>query len=460
MPLAFTQGHWPETGPLSLSPEIKHARCDRPGMKRNDIHGKLVKRLLLVWVTLSVVIGGVVFYLEMKKAEDMVLKLALTESQDFTADSLNHLNRPGVGHEIALRRKAEVFLKRHFIVIKLYDRDKREVLRATAAGAQLTIAMLERHRHVLPLSDTPQHSAAFIEQRVLMHVLLPLTENGGRVFGYFDGVYQVDDETIAHVRGNVLGALAQAVLATLVVTATLYPVIISLNRELIKYSLDLLKGNVELMQVLGSAVALRDSDTGAHNYRVTIYAARLAEAIGLPTDRMRKLIAGAFLHDVGKIGISDNILLKPGVHVDEESRRMRSHVTLGVEMLEKSEWLQHARDVVECHHEKYDGSGYPRGLTGEAIPLTARIFAIVDVFDALVSRRPYKEPFGLEQAIDMLARERGHHFDPALLDAFIRIAPALYAEFHAADYAALKRMLNAVVARYFFPDLTESEDVN
>jgi len=418
-------------------------------MIRDDIHRTLVKRLLLVGAALSVVIGGAAFYLELKKAEDMVLRLALAESQNFTAGSLNHLNRPGVGHEIVLRRQAEAFLKRHFIVITLYDRNKREILRAAAPGTQQTIAALERHRHVLPLSDTTRHSAAFIQRRVLMHVLLPLTENGGPVLGYFDGVYQVDDETMAHLRGNALGALAVTVLAVLTVTATLYPVILSLNRDVRKFAADLLKGNLELMEVLGSAIALRDADTGAHNYRVAIYAARLGEAIGLAAERMRQLIAGAFLHDVGKIGVSDTILLKPGAHTDEELRRMRSHVTLGVEFLAHSEWLQHARDVVACHHEKYDGSGYPRGLQGEAIPLSARIFAIVDVFDALVSRRPYKEPFGFDRAMDMLARERGRHFDPALLDAFTRIAPALYAEFHAADAAALKPALNAVVARYF-----------
>lgn len=441
----------PEAGPLLLPRGVgAPPAAAAPEMKRNDIHRKLATRLLLVGVVLSIVIGGVVFYLELKKAEETVLRLALVESANFTADSLSRLNRPGAGSgDIALGRQAEAFLKRHFIAIKLYDRDKREILRVAAPGAQQTIASLERHRHVLPLSDAPRHSAAFIDQRMLMHVSLPLTENGGRALGYFDGVYQVDDATMAHIRGNVLGALALAVLATLAVTATLYPVILSLSRDLIKFAADLLRGNLELMEVLGSAVALRDADTGAHNYRVAIYAARLGEAVGLAPERMRQLIAGAFLHDVGKIGISDNILLKPGGHTDDESRRMRSHVTLGVEILKKSEWLQHARDVVECHHEKYDGSGYPRGLAGEAIPLSARIFAVVDVFDALVSRRPYKAPFDFNQAMDMLARERSRHFDPTLLDAFTRIAPVLYAEFHAADAAALKRALDAVVARYF-----------
>ena len=141
--------------------------------------------------------------------------------------------------------------------------------------------------------------------------------------------YHVDDATVENIRNDVIAALALVVLVTLAAAVALYAVIISLNRELIKFSSDLLKGNIELMQVLGSAIALRDADTGVHNYRVTLYAVRIAEHIGLNKIQMRKLIAGAFLHDVGKIGVSDTILLKPGKHTDEESRVMRTHVSLG-----------------------------------------------------------------------------------------------------------------------------------
>ncbi len=418
-------------------------------MKRNEIHRKVVKRLLLVWAALSIVIGGGVFYLEIRNAENHVLRLAIEESKQFTVHDLQHFNRPGNAYRLALRRKADAFLERRFVVVKLYDRTQREIARAMAPGTEAVVTAMEKHAPLFPGDHETRHSSAFVQQRVLMHILLPLHEDDGRLAGYFEGAYQVDAESHAHIRDNLVRALGLVVLVTLAATATLYPVIISLNRDLIKFASDLVKGNLELMEVLGSAVALRDSGTGAHNYRVTIYAARLAAEIGLDGDRMRRLIAGAFLHDVGKIGISDNILLKPGVHTDEESRRMRSHVTLGVEILKKSEWLQNARAVVESHHEKYDGSGYPRGLKGEAIPLNARIFAIVDVFDALVSKRPYKEPFGFDDAMRTLARDRGRHFDPALLDVFTRIAPAVYAEIHAADAATLKQTLDKLIERYF-----------
>lgn len=409
------------------------------------IHRRAIKRLTAAWVALSLLAGGAVFYLEVRKAEDLVLKMALDEARAFAA----HV-RPSADHHAVLKQKAVEYLKRHMVVIKLYRPDGREVLRAVAPGFEAIEARLTAHPHLFASGDPIQHASAFIQQHVLMHVLLPLSDQDGGRAGYFEGVYRVDDETIANIRNDVLGALALVVLVTLATTVALYPVIVSLNRGLIQYAKDLLKGNIELMEVLGSAVALRDSDTGTHNHRVTLYAVRLAEAVGLDRAQIRRLIAGAFLHDVGKIGVSDTILLKRGRHSEEETRVMRTHVPLGVDILSKSEWLQNARDVVESHHEKYDGTGYPHGLKGEEIPLNARIFAIVDVFDALVSRRPYKEPFGFEEAMRLLARERGRHFDPALLDAFERIARTAYTEINRADEALVVRALDEVVTRYFF----------
>jgi len=212
---------------------------------------------------------------------------------------------------------------------------------------------------------------------------------------------------------------------------------------------DLLKGNLELMNVLGCAIAERDSDTNSHNYRVTFYALRLGEAIGLSRENIHDLIAGAFLHDVGKIGIRDPILLKPGKLTPEEFEIMKTHVSLGVDILSKSSWLSGARDVVEFHHEKYDGTGYPQGLKAEAIPLNARIFAIVDVFDALTSKRPYKESWTMPEAIAMLERDSGSHFDPQLVKIFVMLAPDLYQKISGVEAHRLEAMLQHSIARYF-----------
>jgi len=175
----------------------------------------------------------------------------------------------------------------------------------------------------------------------------------------------------------------------------------------------------------------------------------LGKAVGLPAVEMRQLTLGAFLHDVGKIGISDNILLKPGKLTDAEFATMRTHVALGVDIIKQSDWLQGARDVIEGHHEKFDGSGYLRGLKGEQIPLNARIFAIVDVFDALTSRRPYKAPMPLEEALAIIRRDAGTHFDPWLVELFVNLAPSLYADIGQANAGELEIKLREEGMPYF-----------
>jgi HD-GYP domain-containing protein (c-di-GMP phosphodiesterase class II) len=163
---------------------------------------------------------------------------------------------------------------------------------------------------------------------------------------------------------------------------------------------------------------------------------------------MRALLLGAFLHDVGKIGISDAILLKPGPLTEEEMASMRTHVALGLKIIGSSKWLQLARGVIEGHHERFDGGGYPRGLTGTAIPLEARLFAIVDVFDALTSERPYKRPLSLAESLAVIQGAAGSQFDPDIVAAFCRIARDAYAATHLATEAELQDLLTELVERH------------
>ncbi|GAB5605769.1 hypothetical protein TK5_18490 [Sideroxyarcus sp. TK5] len=166
-------------------------------------------------------------------------------------------------------------------------------------------------------------------------------------------------------------------------------------------------------------------------------------------DSIESLIIGAFLHDVGKIGIPDQILLKPGRLTAEEFEIMKTHVAHGSEIIQDSNWLKRARDVVLFHHEKFDGSGYPHGIHGKNIPLAARLFAVADVFDALMSRRPYKEPMSLEEALKVLQEGAGKHFDPDVVSAFESIAHALYGEIGQTDKTYLQAALKAITSKYF-----------
>jgi HD-GYP domain-containing protein (c-di-GMP phosphodiesterase class II) len=201
--------------------------------------------------------------------------------------------------------------------------------------------------------------------------------------------------------------------------------------------------------VLGGAIAKRDSDTDSHNYRVTLYALALAEHLKRPQRENIALMAGAFLHDVGKIGIPDAVLLKPGKLDPQEFSIMKTHVNIGLEIIGEVKWLELAQEVVACHHERYDGSGYPGGLSAEQIPFNARLFSIVDVFDALTSKRPYKQAFTFERAMELMRGAYQAQFDPTIFQAFTSIAPALYQRLHQAQTAQLRKWLAEETEKYF-----------
>jgi HD-GYP domain-containing protein (c-di-GMP phosphodiesterase class II) len=266
---------------------------------------------------------------------------------------------------------------------------------------------------------------------------------------YFAGASLVDPAAGNALRRDLAIVLAVVLGAVLLTTLALYPVILALNKDVMRFSRDLLKANIELMEVLGGAIAKRDSDTNVHNYRVTIYAVKLAEAAKLDAGAIRDLVAGAFLHDVGKIGIADAILLKPGKLDEQEFATMKTHVELGLEILKKSQWLVRSKDVVGYHHEKVDGSGYPKGLRGDEIPAIARVFAIVDVFDALTSRRPYKEPMPIAQALAILRQDAGSHFDARLVATFEAIIEPLFAEINGLPDDAVEEKLRQLIESYF-----------
>jgi PAS domain S-box-containing protein len=179
----------------------------------------------------------------------------------------------------------------------------------------------------------------------------------------------------------------------------------------------------ETLARLAAAAEYRDDDTGKHTRRVGDLAGRLAEALDLPGDLPRLIRLAAPLHDVGKIGIPDAILLKPGRLTEEEFEQMKRHTTIGAEMLSggTSAQLALAKEIAGTHHERWDGTGYPAGVAGEAIPIAGRIVAVADVFDALTHARPYKQPWSPEEALAELDRQRGRQFDPEVIDAFFSL---------------------------------------
>lgn len=177
----------------------------------------------------------------------------------------------------------------------------------------------------------------------------------------------------------------------------------------------------ETLEALASAVDLRNDETAGHSRRVTLYALEIAKVLRCPRDARKQLARGALLHDVGKIAIPDSILLKPGRLTSSEMAIMRTHVNAGHALVSRIAFLAPAAQIVLAHHERFDGAGYPRGLAADKIPLGARIFAVVDTLDAIMSDRPYRQgqPFGV--ARDVIAEESAKQFDPEIVKAFLSI---------------------------------------
>jgi CHASE2 domain-containing sensor protein len=199
------------------------------------------------------------------------------------------------------------------------------------------------------------------------------------------------------------------------------------------FSRQLHESQLELIQRLARAVESRDTETGEHTHRIGVLSRRLALQIGWSPIEAQTLMDASVVHDIGKIGITDGILLKPGPLDDAEREIMKTHTTIGGQLLTGSAnpLVQMAESIALSHHEHWDGSGYPAGLAGEDIPLAARICAVVDVYDALLSKRPYKEAWQMDDVLAEIQRGSGTHFDPALVAAFLPLAPHLTGELHA-----------------------------
>jgi CHASE2 domain-containing sensor protein len=242
---------------------------------------------------------------------------------------------------------------------------------------------------------------------------------------------------LAFERGTqlpVVAPLAAALVGTAAMTA------VSHLRETLerrRVARELRASQLEVIQRLSAAVESRDEDTGLHIERISWFARRLALAAGSTPAEAELIGRASALHDVGKISIPDHVLLKPGPLDGAEWEVMKTHTVAGAEILagSSSPFVQMAETIARTHHERWDGSGYPAGLAGEEIPLAGRICGICDVFDALLSKRPYKEPWPLGHALTEIERSSGTHFDPRLVDAFLQIAREMHGEWSSGEPA-------------------------
>ena len=419
----------------------------------------LLMRLAIVTVGAALIGGATTYFLKQQEIEKQVADLGRQAVSTLSVQVAALIKYQKVTPVEALHQVLAIvpeylveYRSGHFVFAQFYDRSGTIFAEASAPEPRM-METLKGLINAQPLSfpdaERTEVQTQQINDGIFVYFVAPIADSQSVLKGYVRGVFAISAEAATEMRSAVLHSVLIVVSIVFGVSAILYPVILRLTRRLADYSTHLLDANLETLAVLGSAIAKRDADTDAHNYRVSLYAARLAEKVGLGAKDMRGLIKGSFIHDVGKIGIPDAVLHKPGPLNEEEYRLMQTHVAMGVDIVRRAAWLRDSVPVVAAHHEKFGGGGYPQGTRADDIPLVARIFAIADVFDALTSKRPYKNPLGFEETMQILHHGRGVHFDPELLDAFTGIAAELHEKYAGGEEGDLRQELVAMVGRYF-----------
>jgi len=200
----------------------------------------------------------------------------------------------------------------------------------------------------------------------------------------------------------------------------------------------------ETLQALGAALDLRDNETAGHSERVGRYSLEIAKLLDCSIEEMKQIARGAYIHDIGKIGIPDAILLKPDKLSEQETVIMKAHVRIGYDLVSRISFLAPAAEIVLTHQERYDGTGYPQGLVGKEIPLGARIFAVADTLDAITSDRPYRRARPFSSAREEIERESGKQFDPEIVRAFLAVPEGVWEQIRAASLRRGNEILRGI----------------
>ena len=220
--------------------------------------------------------------------------------------------------------------------------------------------------------------------------------------------------------------------------------LVTARTEQLRHALATLERSYDItLEALGDALDLKDAETEGHSKRVTAFTIAIARAMGLSGDKIRVIARGAFLHDIGKMAIPDNILRKPGALTIEETQIMREHCFRGYQMLKKIPFLAEAAEIVYAHQERFDGTGYPRGLKAKEIPLGARIFSVADTLDAITSDRPYRAAQPIPVAREEVERFSGRQFDPDVVQVFLQMPDTIWED--------LRKEINSQIYRFTYP---------
>ncbi|MFT5702645.1 MAG: HD-GYP domain-containing protein (c-di-GMP phosphodiesterase class II) [Desulforhopalus sp.] len=421
-----------------------------------SVHKHLLKNLAFAGIVICFFTGMTVAFVEFQRIDSYVAGIAIKESQKLADLYIDYNTNPTQTSLARLQQAIRNSLDHDlFISIEFLDQN---IVKITSETLQFSVhqsGTLINKFAPFKMTGEVEHQIIMDEGQIYIRIMVPIHDRTQLdVVGHFQGIYHLHDDKLITIKRQGYYAIMMALLVVIFTTVFIYPVVYKLYKKLIIRSSEVVTANTDILKSLGSAIAQRDSDTSAHNYRVTYNSVKLAEKLGKKPSLIRSLIKGAFLHDVGKIGISDSILLKPDQLTPEEFEIMKKHVVIGADIILNINWLQDALEIISFHHERYDGTGYLFGLKENKIPEVARMFAIADVFDALLTHRPYKEPFTFAKTMSILKAGSGTHFDPVFLKAFEQIAPTLYADIYVGENEGRQNdQLNQVMKKYFTLDL-------
>lgn len=385
-------------------------------------------------------VASIVGYYEYKVAESVAKEIERERGKLAVILKSNNINADFA------RQFDEYAMSNEAPIIEIFDENKKELV--SFQNSDLPSALQREIGSFAKASDNEKYKLIILsENDAFLYFQTKLLI--GKKSYYINILAKLDDNTILMIKNNVYTSLVVIFLTILIVVISVFPIIYSQYKSILEKKNELALSHLNTLKSLGAAIAKRDSDTSEHNYRVTYYSVKIAEAMGYDKKFIESLIKGAFLHDVGKIAISDAILLKPSRLSEKEFEIMKTHVLHGVDIVDDIAWIKEAKNVIAYHHERVDGGGYPMGVKSEDIPMQAKIFAVADVFDALTSKRPYKEAFDAQKSFELIRGERDKHFDGRVVSIFEKLYQVLYKEMQNKNPKELESVFQLMLQGYF-----------
>jgi len=424
--------------------------------RKKSIHRALIFRLAITTLLLALILGTVVVVFEFDGIYDRVTERSFSAAEHLRWLIIEHLGPHGFTDKSKIKEQIQKLANEStrspegsFVFTRILDLDFNEVVMLSNNkyhNIKSVVAYGEKNLDRLSLVYHGYwRKMQLIGDDTVIYLGTELKNSANVRVGYIDGIYVVAPSFIAKAKWSAVITGLSVIGIVFLTTLLLYPVIVRLFRRVCALSSRLLEANMEILNTLGNVISKQDPQSEIHNYRVAIYAVRTAEVLELDQDVIRVLIKGAFLHDVRKLDIADNILLKSGKLTAAEFDAMKKHVAYGADVIAKSSRFAEAIPINNQQHDKHK-------ITDVMIQKITRIFALVDVFDVLTANRPYKRAIGFEDAIEILEASKGSYFDQDILEAFFSIAHSLYDEYASCDDEKIREDICKIISTYFTPE--------